>query len=247
MICAAQPLDICTKGKNMSTDRIPAWLGVALALLALTPTLLDPSWQIRIAYGSVIILLFVVTALIYNSIPKAQYHTLANKFVIRILKEDGSLANISLEQRVRVNCRQLQEIWRRNITADGIIQNFLIDGQPPDIEESAGGCLSVCKHFKTPLLRGNEVTIVWTNDYLNSFTAESENFMHEVVGRTDYLELIVEFPEGRPCRSSTLHEWIPNGPAYLLPNPSSEQHGKILRAVVKRPREGHTIRLDWEW
>jgi hypothetical protein len=231
----------------MNTDRVLAWVGVAIGILGLIPIFRDASLQLAIAYTIVLALLLILFAFLYRSGRGPQYATLSMKKTLRIVETDGSLARMSREQRIRVNYGQLSEIWCRNIVADGSIQNLLIDKSPPDDEKRMGCLLSICKRFSTPLFRGQEATILWTHELLNAFPAINERMEHDVTPETLYLELIVELPNSRPCRAATLHESVSGEPARLLPDPTIELHGTVLKAVVKRPREGRTICLSWEW
>lgn len=234
-------------GTKMSTDRILAWVGVAIGILGLIPIFRDSSLQLRVAYAVILLLLLVLFTFLYRSGRGPQYATRSMTKTLKIVESDGSLARMSREQRIRVNYGQLGEIWCRNIVADGSIQNLLIDNNPPDDEKKMGCLLSICKRFTTPLFRGQEASILWTYDLRDAFTEKNERIEHDVTPGTYYLELIVELPDSRPCRSATLHESVSGEPARLLPDPAIELHGTVLKAVVKRPSEGHTICLSWEW
>jgi hypothetical protein len=231
----------------MSTDRILAWVGLAIGILGLIPIFRDSSLQLTIAYVVVLTLLVILFAFLYRSGRGPQYATLSMRKTLEIVEADGSLARMRREQRIRVNYGQLSEIWCRNIVADGSIQNLLIDNNPPDDEKRMGCLLSICKRFETPLFRGQEKTIVWTYELRNSFLARTEVLDHDVKQATRYLELTVVLPASRPCCGASMHELIAGDPEKLLPNPTIDMHGTILKAILKRPEKGRTIRLTWEW
>jgi hypothetical protein len=231
----------------MSTDRILAWVGVAIGILGLIPIFLDSSMQLRLAYAVVLTLLLVLFAVLYRSGRGPQYATLSMKKTLEIVEADGSLAWMRREQRIRVNYGQLSEIWCRNIVADGSIHSLLIDNCPPDDEKRMGCLLSICKRFDNPLFRGQEKTIIWTYELRNSFSARTEVLDHDVKQATRYLELTVVLPVSRPCRGASLHELIAGDPDKLLPNPVIDMHGTVLKAILKHPEKGRTIRLTWEW
>jgi hypothetical protein len=169
------------------------------------------------------------------------------KKTLEIVKADGSIARMRREQHIRVNYGQLSEIWCRNIVADGCIQNLLIDNNPPDDQKRMGCLLSICKRFGTPLFKGQETTIVWTYELRNSFPARTEALEHDVKQATRYLELTIVLPVSRPCRGASLHELIAGDPDKLLPNPVIDMRGTVIKAILKHPEKGRTIRLTWEW
>ena len=169
------------------------------------------------------------------------------KKTLEIVTDDGSLAHLHREQRIRVRYGHLGEIWCRNIVADGSITNLRIDGAPPDGFETTGCLLSVCKKFGEPIFRGQEVTVVWTYDLVDSFSADHEALEHDVTPGMHHLELEVRLPERRLGRNAALHELFAGEPAKQLNAPVLEQNGKVLRAKRKGLTEGSTIRLSWDW
>lgn len=231
----------------MSTDRILAWVGVAIGMLGLIPIFRDSPLQLRVAYTAILVLLLVLFAVLYRSGRGPQYSTLSMKKTLELVEPDGSLARMRREQRIRVNYGQLSEIWCRNIVADGNIQRVHIDGEQPDEEKKMGCLLSVCKRFDTPIFKGQEASIVWTYELVNSFLAKAEVLDHDVKQATRFLELTVIFPNNRPCRGAGLHELIAGDPERLLQSPTIESNGTLVKATIRRPEKGRTIRLTWDW
>jgi hypothetical protein len=231
----------------MSTDRVLAWVGVAIGILGLIPIFRDSSLQLKLTYAVCLILLLAFFAFLYRNGRGPQYTILSMKETLEILEINGSHAKMRREEQIRVNYGQLSEIWCRNIVADGSIGNHLIDGEPPDLTESAGGLVSICKRFTTPLFRGQEANILWTYELSDSFPARTEVFDHDVKQATRYLEMIVILHKDRPCRGATLHALIAGDHDRQLRSPSIEMNGTVVKATIKRPEKGRTIRLTWEW
>lgn len=153
------------------------------------------------------------------------------------------------EQRIKINYGSMNEIWCRNIVADGQIENFRIDGIPPDADDQARlGCLlDVRKRFLRTLYRGDEETVAWSYDLVDSFPENQEFMDHDVTPGTRLLELVVELPAGDPCLGTRLEEKVAGEPSRQLQNPKIERNATVIRAIVKRPHHGRTIRLSWQW
>jgi membrane protein implicated in regulation of membrane protease activity len=61
----------------MSTDRVLAWLGVAIGILGLIPIFQNSSLQLRLAYAVALTLLLVLFIFLYRSGRGPQYATLS--------------------------------------------------------------------------------------------------------------------------------------------------------------------------
>jgi hypothetical protein len=230
------------------SDRQLAWFGIVVgAFLGLIPIFRDANSQLRLACAVAVLALCIGFLILAFQGTGPQYKTLSMKKTLEIISPDGSDARLHREQRIRVRFGHLSEIWCRNIVADGNIHNLLIDGAPPDDDESTGCLLSVCKKFEEPLFRGQEVTVLWTYNLTDSFPAMHEALEHDVTPGMQYLELEVRLPDGRPGRNPALHQLFAGEPAKQLNKPVVENKGRVLRAIRNGPAEGSTIRLSWDW
>ena len=172
------------------------------------------------------------------------------KKVLRFSTEDGMRATLTRDQTIRINYGSMDEIWCRNIVADGRIEIVQVDGQLPQLEDQQRlGCLlDVRKKFGGTLYRGQQATVCWSHDLINSFPNRKEFMDHDVTPATNHLELVVELPKGRRrFESVSLEERVAGEPSRGLDAPKIEQNGTILRAKIKSPHPGRTIRLSWEW
>jgi len=199
------------------SDRQLAWFGIILrAFLGLIPIFRDASNQLRLDCAVAVLTLLGAFLLLILQGTGPQYRTLSMKKTLEILDKDGSRARLYREQRIVVRYGQLGEIWCRNIVADGSISNLQIDGSPPDGRESTGCLLSICKKFKEPYFKGQEVTVIWTYERLDSFPAIHEALEHDVTPGMQHLELEVRLPEDRRAQRSGLHKLFAGEPAKLL-------------------------------
>lgn len=236
--------------ESWNTDRWLAVVGVVIGLLGLIPIFRDANIQIRVLYLVALALLLLLFWYLYRSGRGPQYSTTLLRKTLRFQTDDGARATLLREQTIRINYGALSEIWCRNIVADGSIQNIQIDGRPPEEEDQQRlGCLlDVRKRFHSMLYKGQTATICWSHELLNSFPSRHEFMDHDVTPATHFLELVVEVPVGgRRFGEATLEEKVAGEPSRPLPPPRLEQNGTILRAKIKSPHPGRTIRISWEW
>jgi hypothetical protein len=233
----------------LSADRILAWLGLTIGLLGLIPIFRDSSAQLRLAYCFALLLLLILFAVLYRSGRGPQYSTLSMRKTLVLKASDGSHAELLREQKIRVNFSSMSEIWCRNIVADGSIANLRIDGVAlQDVDQEWLGCLlDIRKRFLRTLYRGDEESVLWSYDLINSFPKQKEFIDHDVTPGTQLLELVVELPEQRPCREARLEEKVAGEPSKQLKDPEILRSGTLVRATIRAPKEGRTIRLSWQW
>jgi hypothetical protein len=231
----------------LNTDRLLAWVGVVIGILGLIPIFRDSAVQFQLVYGVTLCVLLVLFVVLYRTGRGPQYETLSIRKTLEIVTADGSFARMRREQRIRVRYGQLSEIWCRNIVADGSIRNLLIDDSPPDDAKTLGCLLSICKRFRAPIFRNQQIDIVWSYELHQAFLAKSERLEHDVTPGTHLLELVVILPKARPSLGASLHELVAGEPAQPLDNPTVGQRSTVLKSTVKRPKEGRTVCLSWEW
>jgi hypothetical protein len=233
----------------MSADRKIAWFGIGLSVLGLLPIFRDANTQLIVAYCLLFLALiaFFIYAAYRTSGP--QFSTVSLKKVLTIQDKGGVLANLTREQRIRVNYGSIAEIWCRSIYADGSIDNFKVDGAVvPAYDQSwFGPIVDLRKRFTEAIFDGHETTVAWTYDLHNSFPDKHEALDHDVTPGTKEVELTVHLPSDRPCVKASLHVLAGGDPVSQLDDPEISEDRKTLRARMKSPKSGHTLRLSWDW
>jgi hypothetical protein len=95
------------------------------------------------------------------------------------------------------------------------------------------------------MYRGQTTTVRWSHD---SFPHARGFFDHDVTPSTRIVELVVGLPNGsRRFANATLEERVAGEPGRILDAPSAERNGTILRAKIRSPLSGRTIRFGWDW
>jgi hypothetical protein len=213
------------------------------------PIFRDANTQLMIAYCLLFLSLlgFFLYAAYRTSGP--QFSTVSLKKVLTIQDKDGVLANLTREQRIRVNYGSIQEIWCRGIYSDGSIDNFKVDGEAvPAYDQSwSGPVVDLRKRFSEAIFNNHETTVAWAYDLHNSFPAKHEALDHDVTPGTEELELTVRLPAERLCVRTSLHALVGGEPVEQMDDPEISQDRKTLHAHVKSPKNGHTLRLSWDW
>jgi hypothetical protein len=235
---------------SWNTDRALAVVGIVIGLLGLIPIFRESSNQLRVSYVAALALLFAVFYVLYKSGRGPQYSTTSMKKHLRFVTNDGTRATFTREQTIMINFGCMDEIWCRNIVADGSIQNVQVDGQTPlqEDQQHLGCLLDVRKRFGGTLYKGQTATVCWSHDLVDSFPDRREFIDHDVTPATKLLDLTVELPAGqRKFSKVKLEERVAGEPSRNLEAPAVEQNGTIIRAKIKSPHPGRTIRLSWEW
>jgi hypothetical protein len=211
----------------MKEDQILAVVSIALGILGLIPAY--PWIRTKLDRG-----------------PK--YRTLALEWTLELADRRGKLAHFCRRQHIQVVHGELSEIWIPDLRATGRISGTIVDGEKPDLQESIGGVLSACKHFHPPVLKGQKRTVEWTNDLLESFPKNDENFDYTPIVKTDYFQWIVKFPKGRPCKTASLQASSLGGSKRPLDKRLRiEKDGSSITATVKKPKVHQKITLFWTW
>lgn len=234
----------------MNTDRSLALIGVVIGLLGLIPIYRDSKTQEQILYSVSLFLLLLLFAVLYRSGRGPQYSTTMMRKTLKFQTPEATRATFTRDQTIRVNYGSMDEIWCRNIVADGKIENVRVDDQIPGSEDkqTLGCLLDVRKRFGVTLYRGQTTTVCWTHDLIDSFPDQREFIDHDVTPATNFLELVVELPQGtRKFHEAALEERVAGEPSRSLGSPAIEQNGLHLRATIKKPHPGRTIRMSWSW
>ena len=233
----------------MSTDRKIAWFGVALSALGLIPILRDASVQLMAAYCLLFFSLFGFFLYAAYRTSGPQFSTVSLKKVLTVQDREGHLAHLTREQRIRVNYGSIAEMWCRGIYSDGSIDNFTVDGDavPAHDQSWSGKVVDLRKRFSEAIFDGHETAVAWAYDLHNSFPAKHEALDHEVTPGTREVELTVHLPADRLCIKASLHVLVGGEPVSQMDDPEIAADRKTLHARVKSPKNGHTLRLSWDW
>ncbi len=233
----------------MDTQHRQFWLGTGIGILGLVPSVVEyikKDFQLATLYSLPLLILFLWFFASYRSGRGPHYETLLMKKVLTIKDPQGKLAEARCEQRIRTRYGNLHGIWRKNNVVDGCMNDFKVDGKPPDEIDKLGSNMSFYKRFTIPLSKGEERDVVWTFQAVDSLLSSEEAFLHDTTIGTKVLEMEVIFPDERGFTSASFHEEV--GGEILEPLPGLEKIGqKKLAAKVKSPKPGHTYRIDWTW
>lgn len=234
----------------MSTDRRIAWFGIGLSLLGLIPIFRDASLQLIVAYCLLFgaLLAFFLYAAFRTSGP--QYATLFLEKKLTIHEKDGSKASLERKQKIRVRYGSIQEVWCRSIYADGAVDNFQVDGVdvPAHDQLWSGPIVDLRKRFPEAIFSNHEAPeVVWTYDLHNSFPDKHEALDHEVTPGTQEVQLKVILPADRICKNAAMHELIAGDAVGQLDDPVISVDRRTITSTVKAPKNGHTLRLNWDW
>lgn len=150
-------------------------------------------------------------------------------------------------QKAKTNHKGLTEFWYRNISADGDIENILIDGNEPDEEKTEAGDRLVCKRFGRPLQRGDTFLMELSYDLLKSFSGNPEGLIHVVDYKTKKLRMVVNFHTDKPCRTARAFLRFGGQAHKPLPQPTLNSNKTKIEIEIKRPRLGADYYLEWDW
>ncbi|MBT9332477.1 hypothetical protein [Paracidobacterium acidisoli] len=230
----------------MSTDRKLAWAALILGVAGLIP-LIHESARTATAVALVILIAVIALGFIEWKMNRTVLTTtcLAKKVILK--DSSGRAAVLRRTQTVRVNFGSVDQLWFRNMVADGQLGPVRIDGCAPSQITSMGCLQSYAIHLKPALNRGDERTITLECEVYDSFLDDHEGLLHEVALDTRKVELEVELPENRPCRNASLMLEAGGEPARTLEKPLIYNGGRCIRSVIKNPKTGFTYHLHWDW
>lgn len=151
---------------------------------------------------------------------------------------------------VMANHKGITEFWFKDIGQPGSLDNILISGQPPDLEEHRpGGNMGVGKRYPRHFEWRQQFKATLSMDILDSFPDEREFYTHKVMDKTKRLTMIVKFNRGKRFRSARVLLGY-GGASYeeaKKVNLTKADDGSELELVVKRPKLGQEYRLEWDW
>jgi len=146
----------------------------------------------------------------------------------------------------KANFTGLTQFWFRNITADGPIQNFMIDGVPVNASMK-GGTYEFCKEFARPLKKGETATIVASYELIKSYPSPREGLTHIANTETKKLKLVVEFHQAKPGRDCKCFLGGGGGIEKELDRPKSTNGNTTLEMDLTDLQTGAYYTLEWIW
>lgn len=227
----------------MSREEILAWVGIIIGV---------PGFFLLFFSGQVVIgllLLVIVIILIW-------LHVVFNRPEFSLLEVEKKLefhdpqacrATLVRVQTAIANHTGLREFWVGNVTADGKIENILIDNKEPHYKKQESGSLLLGKRFNQPLKRGQRFTMRLSYDLVNSFNASSESLIHIVSYKTNRLRLVVQFHPDKPCRSARAFLRYGSQIQKYLPIFNISEDKCLIELEVKKPKLGAEYVLEWDW
>src|SRR5581483_2539841 len=116
---------------------ITAVIGVTVLLLVFMPD--------HTVVGVLIICILVGLTWLFWWLNRPMFTFISVEKVLTIQDVDGKVAKLLRYQTARANHKGITEFWCRNISADGSIDNILIDDQAPFQVRKEAGDTQVCK------------------------------------------------------------------------------------------------------
>lgn len=149
-------------------------------------------------------------------------------------------------QRMRVN-HPTAEYWFTNISADGSIQEITIDGAPPAEKRSQAGDLMVCKRWNHPLERGQEVTINFCYELIDSFGRNPEGVIHVVAAKAKRVRITVKLHPDRPCLGASSYRRYAGQEYRDLPAPALRDSNRHIELEFEAKKVGTEVEIEWTW
>jgi hypothetical protein len=233
---------------DKTTDRILAVLGLVFAIPAVFEFVHSRKVEEGLLFTAVVFL--IVFLLIYR-----QWINTRELFTFRDIHKTltfndatGNLAVLECRFDAKANHTGIQQIWFRNINADGDVTNITIDGQAPAVVQRKAGSWEVCKQFDHAVRSGDKHTIDLRYELLNSFSGNPESITHIVASKTKKLTVRVIFHDkrvGRQIRSFVGRAGAVEEP--LNDQPRTIENGNGVEIEIDKPKIGSYFTIEWRW
>ncbi|MGP0020124.1 MAG: hypothetical protein ACLPHP_16245 [Candidatus Sulfotelmatobacter sp.] len=235
--------------KDLGTfDRIVAILGILLAI----PTFLE-FLQARVVNGLLLIILMMVVAgfLAYRHFQRRlpPFTYLKVEKTLTFVDELPHKASQVSVVTVKANHSGLTQLWFRSISADGPVENFIIDGDavPEHLIQKKAGSYEVCKQFDHALISGDTREVTLSYDMIDAYPKRREGTTHAVVTITKKLKIVIRF---HPAKIGREVQCFVGGGAGLerrLPPPQTLDNGSVLELELQDLQLGAYYTIDWRW
>ncbi len=234
----------------MSNSRRLDYLGIAIGVLGLIPPvieLLRRDFQLALLFSLLLIVTFSWFLFAIQTGRGPHYQTTLMKKTLTLHDSGGRNATVRREQTIQARFGNLQGVWWKGNIVDGSLSDFQVDGGPPDEIERIGCSISFFKRFRNPLSKGERRTILWQYRAIDSFLSDQEASLTDAIPGTKRLELFIEFPADRLCRSAEFHVEVAGDDTQIHKGLEIQADGRRVFASVDSPKPGHTYRIDWSW
>ncbi len=123
--------------------------------------------------------------------------------------------------------------------------NILFDSEIPYITKEDSRSRQICKKFSVPLKVGEEVTVVMTCNYNDSFTDPRESVIHINTLSINLVVISVTLP--KPCIKVEAYKTYGGQAATSIEAPEITNGNKQIDLTIKKPLMGASYHLDWTW
>jgi hypothetical protein len=227
----------------MKREELLGWIGIAIGLPGFVVLFGTGKWAIAVLVALIVGLLIWHKWVV--SRPDFSVLDIEKTYVIQDRAAHRTILRRS--QRMKANHKGLTEFWFTNISADGGIENILIDGKAPAEERLEAGDLRVCRRWDRPLRRGDEIGIDFSYDLVDAFPSNPEGVIHVAAYKAKRLKLVVQFHKERPCTSVRAFLRY-GGQIYRdLPTPRVSEDRSRAELEIHRLKIGREVELQWTW
>lgn len=227
----------------MTREELLAWAGLVVGIPGFA-LLFVSGYAVE---GGLAVVVFVGLFWLRWSSSRPEFTIIQLKKSLTFHDATGRKATLFRDQIVRANHKGLTEFWIKGISADGPIENILVDDKEPTHKRKQAGAVEVCKHFRQPLQRGETDGMTLSYDMIDAFLNNPESMGHTVGYKTKLLVIVVRFHNERPCRSVKAFLRYGGQIYKSLPQPIISNDSCKIEIAVKRPRLGSQIYLEWDW
>jgi hypothetical protein len=231
-------------------------LGESAAILVTVAGLLGMIWSFNLtpvilASCSLILLATGATVLIvrYVQSKRPEFTITDLKKILKIHDAGGHLSTFERSMTAISNVSGLNEVWYRNVAADGTIDNIKVDGQYPAQGDvvSELGLTHIRKRFGEPLKSGQQVSVKISYELRDSFVKDSEALIHVVNYKTKRVQLTVLFPPDRPYKKAVWTETYGGSKPHIIKKLTETEDTHQLDVEIDEPKRGGTYELRWDW
>ena len=231
---------------KITWDRVIGILGILVSIPAILELFHSERLREGLLLSTLAILLFGVMCYLrwLEKQPLFTYLEISKDLAFNDPAAD--LATFETRAKTKANHTGVQQLWFRNINADGDIRNFTVDDVAATVQRKAGSW-EVCKQFDHALQRGTVVSVKLRYELHKAFCGNTEGITHVTATKTGKLTMIVRFHERRVGRN--LRAFVGRGSQVEEPLnlPSTLDDGKTIELIVERPKQGSYYTIEWSW
>lgn len=229
-------------------------VGIVIGVVIGLPGFLDYVFGQQTALGILSVVIGILIVLSVFSlrwiISQPPFTLLGVEKELEFRDKDARNARHTDTRKVMANHKGITEFWFKDIGQPGSLNNVLINGDPPDLEEDrAGGNMGVGKRYPRHFEWRQQFKASLSMEILDAFPDEQEFYTHKVMDKTKRITMAVKFHRGKRFRTVRVLLGY-GGASYEVikkPNLTKAEDGSELELVVKKPKLGQEYRLEWEW